>query len=323
MAPLNHAAHHRTLRFDNPRLLARDQGQRIAQLLRGPVITSISFDHTQQLGNTLALIAGEKAGIIKPGVPVVSGVIEPEPREVIRRIAAEPAVGGRLLERGTDFDFTYELLRHLERDDARGALDWRKVGQDRVATAGPPTSASLSPPTRENGGPALAEARWSHPTTVSLSLPGRHQAANAATALAALDVLRAAGWQIPQSAVETAAGRYDTWPGKGRRSARRPAVVLDAAHNVASIEALMETLRESFSVARRLLIFGTTQDKDVQGMLACLLEKGVRTVNRKNSSDPFFFDVFFTRYQGSSRAVPPEELQRLADELTGKPLAGL
>ena len=41
------------------------------------VITSISFDHTQQLGNTLALIAGEKAGIIKPGVPVVSGVIEP------------------------------------------------------------------------------------------------------------------------------------------------------------------------------------------------------------------------------------------------------
>ena len=48
------------------------------------VITSISFDHTQQLGNTLAAIAGEKAGIIKPGVPVVSGVVEPEARDVIR-----------------------------------------------------------------------------------------------------------------------------------------------------------------------------------------------------------------------------------------------
>ena len=45
------------------------------------VITSISFDHTQQLGNSLAAIAGEKAGIIKPSVPVVSGVVETEPRE--------------------------------------------------------------------------------------------------------------------------------------------------------------------------------------------------------------------------------------------------
>ena len=55
------------------------------------VITSISFDHTQQLGNTLAAIAGEKAGIIKPGVPVVSGVVEPEARDVIRRCAEHAA----------------------------------------------------------------------------------------------------------------------------------------------------------------------------------------------------------------------------------------
>ena len=55
------------------------------------VITSISFDHTQQLGNTLAAIAGEKAGIIKPGVPVVSGVVEPEARDVIRRGLPETA----------------------------------------------------------------------------------------------------------------------------------------------------------------------------------------------------------------------------------------
>ena len=53
-------------------------------------------------------------------------------------------------------------------------------------------------------------------------------------------------------------------------------------------------------------------------MLECLLEKGVRTVYQKNSSDPFFSEVFFTRYRGSSRAVPPKELQRLGEELTGK-----
>ena len=143
----------------------------------------------------------------------------------------------------------------------------------------------------------------SHPTSFPLSLPGRHQAANAATALATIDVLRAAGWQIPEETVATALTGV-TWPARVEVVAQRPAVVLDAAHNVASVEALAETLRESFTVARRILIFGTTQDKDVRGMLAILL--------------PAFDNVYFTRYQGSSRAVPPEELQRLAEELSGR-----
>lgn len=66
------------------------------------IITTISFDHTRQLGNTLALIAAEKAGIIKPGVPVVSGVTNDEPREVIRVIAAQQ--NAPLYERTIDFD---------------------------------------------------------------------------------------------------------------------------------------------------------------------------------------------------------------------------
>ena len=94
------------------------------------IITSISFDHTQQLGNTLALIAAEKAGIIKPGVPVVSGVIEPEPRDVIRQVCRER--GAPLVERGTDFDFTHEPPRHLEREAARGRMEWRRVGVERM-----------------------------------------------------------------------------------------------------------------------------------------------------------------------------------------------
>ncbi len=233
------------------------------------VITSISFDHTQQLGNTLALIAAEKAGIIKPGVPVVSGVVEPEPRDVIRQFSRER--GAPLIERGTDFDFTYEPPRHLEMYPAHSVCRFQR----HTECAG----------------------------YIGLSLPGKHQAANAATALATIDVLRAAGWKISAAAVATALANM-TWPARVEVVARRPAVVLDAAHNVASVEALMETLRESFDVARRILIFGTTQDKDVRGMLASLL--------------PAFDDVYFTRYRGSSRAVPPEELQRMAEELTGR-----
>jgi dihydrofolate synthase/folylpolyglutamate synthase len=259
------------------------------------VITSISFDHTQQLGNTLAAIAAEKAGIIKPGVPVVSGVVEPEPRDVIRQVCRER--GAPLIERGTDFDFTYEPPRHLEREAVSGRLDWRRVGQDRVAGVGPPKQ-----DTPTSVGPRSLEASLSHPTTYSLSLPGKHQAANAATALAAIDVLRTGGWQIPDAAVATALAGM-TWPARVEVVARRPAVVLDAAHNVASAKALVETLRESFSVARRHLIFGTTLDKEVGKMLAVLM--------------PAFDVVYFSRYRGSTRAVSPEDLQWLMEDLTG------
>ena len=95
-----------------------------------------------------------------------------------------------------------------------------------------------------------------------------------------------------------------SWPARVEVVARRPAVVLDAAHNVASIAALIETLDESFSTARRLLVFATTQDKDVRGMLACLLGR--------------FDEIFFTRYANNARSVPPEELQQIAAELTGR-----
>ena len=205
------------------------------------VITSISFDHTQQLGNTLAAIAGEKAGIIKPGVPAVSGVIQPEARDVIREACRQR--GCRLVERDTDFAFDYQPPRHLEREAASGRVVYRQTA------AGPPPASQ----------------------SFDLALPGRHQAANAATALATLDVLREAFWKIPAAAARQALAGL-VWPARVQVLSRRPAVVLDAAHNVASIEALVETLRESFSAGRRLLIFATTHDKDIRGMLQVLLD---------------------------------------------------
>ena len=68
------------------------------------IVTSISFDHTRQLGGTLALIAGEKAGIIKPGIPVVSGVLDLEPREVI--VERATAAGAPLIQCGVDYGFS-------------------------------------------------------------------------------------------------------------------------------------------------------------------------------------------------------------------------
>jgi dihydrofolate synthase/folylpolyglutamate synthase len=121
--------------------------------------------------------------------------------------------------------------------------------------------------------------------------------------LATVAELRQAGWKSPEAAVCRALENL-AWPARVEVVARQPAVVLDAAHNVASIAALVETLGESFSLARRLLVFATTEDKDHRGMLCRLLGK--------------FDDVFFTRYLDSPRAVPPEQLEALAAELTGR-----
>lgn len=232
------------------------------------VITSISYDHTKQLGNTLAEIAWEKAGIIKPGVPVVSGVTGHEPRLVIERVAAEH--GSRLVQLCREFDFSYRPPFHLEAQPALGEIDFRRIDE----------------PARV---PSVA---------IGISLPGRHQASNAATALATLDELRRLGWNLPEADVRRGLAELH-WPARVEVVARRPCLVLDAAHNTASIEALLAVLDESFTARKRYLVFATTQEKDVGGMVRLLLPK--------------FERVIFTRYTQNPRGVPIEELVRLAE----------
>ena len=235
------------------------------------VITTISFDHTQQLGNTLAAIAGEKAGIIKPGVPVVSGVIDHEPRDVIRKVA--DVQGCRLVELARDFDFMYHPPRALDAGPSDATLDVRVLTD-------PQGSA--------------------HYQSLQLPLVGRHQAANAAVALATIEELRRQGWPITDAAVREGLNRV-RWPARIEVIARRPTIVLDAAHNVASVEALVEVLGESFAARRRVLVFATTRDKNLRGMLEWLV--------------PSFDEIIFTRYHSNPRGVAPQELVDIAREL--------
>lgn len=235
------------------------------------VITSISFDHTKQLGNTLAQIAREKAGIIKPGTPVISGVIVPEPRDVIRAVAREQ--GCRLIELGREFDFTYHAPSHLETAAEAGSVDFHYHAED-------------------------VERRWQN---LELKLIGRHQGANAAVALAALVELERQGWRLDEAALRRGLAQLQ-WPARIEVLSRRPTVVLDGAHNLASTEALARVLAECFVARRRILVFATTKEKDVRGMLAQLL--------------PHFDRVIFTRYQNNPRSVAPEELAAMAAELS-------
>jgi dihydrofolate synthase/folylpolyglutamate synthase len=128
---------------------------------------------------------------------------------------------------------------------------------------------------------------------MELALLGEHQAANASVAVAAVECLRVAGWPIPDGAV--AAGlRTVQWPARLETLGRRPLVVLDCAHNTASAQALVSTLEASFPPGRRLLIFASSNDKDVEGILQIL--------------GPPFSQAFFAPFGNSPRSVPPAEL---------------
>lgn len=231
-------------------------------------ITSISFDHTRQLGGTLAEIAREKAGIVKPGVPLVCGVAEAEPRDVIAGICHER--GAPRSQLGRDFDFRYEPPSCLEPGEASGRMDYTSSAGDH-------------------------ELRG-----VELRLAGRHQAANAAVAVTALRRLAERGWAIPARALREGLASV-AWPARIEIVGRRPAIVVDSAHNVASVEALLATLRESLPARRRGLIFATSRDKDVRGMLERLL--------------PCFDEAALTRFESNPRSAAPEDLLRIASDL--------
>jgi dihydrofolate synthase/folylpolyglutamate synthase len=239
----------------------------------GGRLDSISLDHMRQLGNTTEAIAWEKAGIIKPGVPLVSGVATAGPREVIRWTCRRRHAP--LAELGLDFSFEYTPPQHVELAPALGNLDFHYH--------------------------SLGRAYDFH--GLSLGLLGCHQAANAATALAAVDELERAGWIIPEEAVRAGLAGL-RWPARVEVLGRQPTMIVDAAHNVASVEALLATLDQSFVARRRLLLFATTREKDVRGMLQRLI--------------PGFDEIVFTHYLNNPRAVPPEEIAAIASELSGR-----
>jgi dihydrofolate synthase/folylpolyglutamate synthase len=239
------------------------------------LITSISFDHTRQLGNRLSSIAMEKAGIIKPGRPAISGATAPEALAVIEETCRTR--GARLQQLGVDFHFDYEPGKI-----SYSPADGHYLRRPRVRVR-----------TRQRTWPA-----------VDLALVGEHQAANAAVAVACVEQLRLAGWHISERVVvEGLAGA--AWPARLEVFGARPLLVLDCAHNVASAEALVATLLASFPPARRLLIFASSNDKDVSGMLGVLA--------------PHFAHFFLTRYGKNPRSVPAEELGRLLEDWGGAP----
>jgi dihydrofolate synthase/folylpolyglutamate synthase len=215
------------------------------------VITTISRDHTHILGTRLSEIATEKAGIIKPEIPVVTGVTNLEALAVISEIATE---------------LRAPLTRIVE---------------------------PMTPP------------RPSNSRQYDLTGQTRHQQHNADVALAAVAKLKERGWDISSDAVLDEA-RVIASPVRIEQLSENPTVIVDAAHNWISAGALVETIQRLPVVGKRVLIFGTSQDKDAAGLCRRLF--------------PHFDAVILTRYLTNQRGIPVDVLSAQADRVSARPM---
>ncbi len=195
------------------------------------VITSVGLDHTRTLGDTIEEIAWHKAGIIKPGVPVVTAVDDERALDVIFE---EARLTGSRVERVIEGE-TFGI----EEATATGVA-WREVATGLMFRTG---------------------------------MPGRFQAANAATAVAAARALRAQGFAIPDEAIAAgvAAARI---PGRAEIVQQAPLVLLDGAHNPQKVAALARDLTTLLPVGeegRRIALLGMLDAKSHAEAIASLL----------------------------------------------------
>lgn len=240
------------------------------------VITSLSFDHTYLLGNTLSEIAAEKGGIIKPGVPVVTSSQEPEAMQELVQIAESQGAPMTII--GRDWDWRPGPSAKLGQDHQNG---W---DQEILITKTPP-KAFISPNTQ-----------------FSLSLAGRHQQENALVAIAALNAIQPDYPAVDVNSVRRGMAKVN-WPGRLQvlhHGNGHPIVLLDCAHNVDSAKKLALTLEKDCVYQELWLVLGMTVDKDVVGILRVLLS---------------LTDKVFLTASSHPRACSPAELLQMATDL--------
>jgi dihydrofolate synthase/folylpolyglutamate synthase len=260
-------------------------------------ITNISFDHQAILGATLPLIAREKAGIMKPGVPVVIAPQQPDVCETLVECARSA---------GAPYEFVgRETVRVRSRPRLGGAQE----------------GARLHPSSPEGDSPAPAfrmggmQDEWPLPQArlrgldgcvveAELGLRGRHQAENWAVAVRLADLFhrRKTGARMPADAVRRGS-RLVQWPGRLEEvRANGTRLLLDGAHNDHSLRTVLREM--SAYLAPPVVLFACAKDKNSVEMLQVLADAGVKA-------------VVFT-HSGNARGREPRELADMWRSQTGR-----
>jgi len=203
------------------------------------VITRVDFDHENFLGHSLREIAGEKAGILKQGIPVVLAAQQPEAREVI--LARAKKLGCPVIETPLAYRVDEQAM---ENGCARA----------RITEIASGWSAKLAP-----------------------QLAGRFQLQNAMNAVAAARALAARGWRIPERAMEE--GIADAiWPGRLEKLQSRPDLYVDGAHNPGAARELAAFWEENFAGRKIFLLYGALRDKAVDEIAGVLFPRATEVV---------------------------------------------
>ncbi|MFH1369682.1 MAG: folylpolyglutamate synthase/dihydrofolate synthase family protein [Planctomycetota bacterium] len=230
-------------------------------------ITNLSFDHQKQLGSTIEEIAREKAGIFKHGVPIVTVQQDPNAMRILKEQAA--AVKAPLSVTGVDIDFSHRFETSPEH--------------------GPHNRICLTTPT----------SKFEH---IRVPLHGIHQAINCGLALAVLDKLKGCGYTIDNDKTFEGLSKVKL-PGRMEMVCEDPRILIDGAHNAASIRALMHAIGQNIPYDSMIVIFGCNEDKDFNGMLREL---------------QFGADKVVFTCSNSAKAKSPEELVEAYASISGK-----
>jgi len=263
------------------------------------VITSISYDHVKILGDTLSEIAGEKGGIIKQNTPVIIAPQKEEARIKLEQIANEQ--NAPLIQVGRDYLYAADS-HSLE---GQTFLVWTPDEQPMVDEF------------IESGGRDI----WS-PVRLRIPLLGFHQVENAATAYAVMKTVEKLGIELTPEAYRIGFAQVD-WPGRMEILRRHPPVVIDSAHNRYSAMRLRQAMDDYFPGFPIIMVFGASEDKDIEGMYQELLPR-VRRVITTQSIHPRAIDAeelvdLAHRSGRSAEAVTPieEALKKAIDEAGG------
>jgi len=214
-------------------------------------ITDISLEHTDKLGNTLAEIAYEKAGIIKKRGLAVSARQEKSPRETIRKVCRQRNAG--LLEVGKDIKYSI-----LDSGESGQVFDLK--------------------------GPGYCYKN------LELNLMGSHQIKNASLGIGMLKALDQKKFYIKEGAVRGGLKKAD-WPGRLQIIRRNPYIILDGAQNPASMLALAASIKKIFRYERLISVFGISSDKDIKGVSDILDDFSDIIILTKASGNPRATDI--------------------------------
>lgn len=244
------------------------------------VITNVSMDHEQYLGNTLAAVSFEKAGVIKPGVPVVAGLAADESLAVVAQVCEERQVPLFLLGR------EFAAVRGPERDwQYRGIDDSRYLGDLHC---------------RLKGGYQIGNAALALAALEAIS--GTFPVSGEAIRQGLLSVT----WPGRLEYFCLADGKPVECPADG--GAEKPAslcrYLLDGAHNPAGVESLREALASEFVYDRLILVWACMGDKDVAATLTAVAPMADR--------------IIFTRPESERSATPEQLVATLAEDEQGK-----